>query len=218
MADCGSLTAYNYDKCRCAACRAAYASYQRERRARLRGQPLPAGVEHGMATAYATYGCRCAPCVEMKREYDKQRRELLAEPLREQRAAYRRENLEALRAGARASYRQDPETYKARAKAYQRTDRGRMSKRAVWLRRKGVAFTMAGREQAALAVGDPCSYCGRAGGTVDHIVPVATGGDGDWQNVAGACLSCNASKSATSLLQFLLRRPLGEDRSCQAVA
>lgn len=57
---------------------------------------------------------------------------------------------------------------------------------------------------------DPCSYCGKEGGTVDHIVPRARGGTNSWTNRTGACPRCNNSKSATSLLFHLLAR--GTDR------
>jgi 5-methylcytosine-specific restriction endonuclease McrA len=54
---------------------------------------------------------------------------------------------------------------------------------------------------------DPCAYCGADGGTIDHIVPIAKGGDSDHSNVTGACTSCNCTKREThSLLGFLLRR------------
>lgn len=55
---------------------------------------------------------------------------------------------------------------------------------------------------------DPCSFCGREGGTVDHIVPRSAGGPGlhDWTNFGGACASCNSSKSSVPLLEFLGRR------------
>lgn len=55
---------------------------------------------------------------------------------------------------------------------------------------------------------DPCVYCGGAAGTLEHIVPVSTGGDNHWTNYASACLGCNISKNATPLLIFLTRNRL----------
>lgn len=52
---------------------------------------------------------------------------------------------------------------------------------------------------------DPCVYCGAPAESIDHIVPVARGGSGEWQNLAPACLSCNSSKRDEDLLAFLLR-------------
>ncbi len=59
---------------------------------------------------------------------------------------------------------------------------------------------------------DPCSYCGgAAGGTLDHIQPVANGGANNWTNLTGACPSCNSQKRTRPLLRFLLaRRSMGE--------
>lgn len=56
-----------------------------------------------------------------------------------------------------------------------------------------------------LIASDPCVYCGATAQSVDHIVPVAQGGGGEWDNLAPACLSCNSSKQDTKLLAFLLR-------------
>lgn len=50
---------------------------------------------------------------------------------------------------------------------------------------------------------DPCAYCGDAGGTIDHIMPLAYGGSNDWENLTGACLSCNSRKSDKLLLAWL---------------
>jgi hypothetical protein len=54
--------------------------------------------------------------------------------------------------------------------------------------------------------GDPCSYCGDAGGTVDHIEPRSRGGRDVWVNYTGSCESCNGSKSNTRLLAWLAHR------------
>jgi 5-methylcytosine-specific restriction endonuclease McrA len=39
-----------------------------------------------------------------------------------------------------------------------------------------------------------CSYCGQYGDTVDHVLPVAKGGDNTWENTCCACRSCNTRK------------------------
>lgn len=58
---------------------------------------------------------------------------------------------------------------------------------------------------------DPCSFCGRAGGTLDHIEPRSGRARGigsvhSWVNYAGACESCNGGKGARSMLDYLRRR------------
>lgn len=42
--------------------------------------------------------------------------------------------------------------------------------------------------------GGRCAYCGRAGGTVDHILPLSRGGENTWDNTVCCCLTCNRSK------------------------
>jgi hypothetical protein len=61
-------------------------------------------------------------------------------------------------------------------------------------------------EYLAVLRKDPCAYCGRAGGVIDHIEPRVTGGADDTDNLTGACHPCNGQKSALSLLGFLGRR------------
>ena len=53
---------------------------------------------------------------------------------------------------------------------------------------------------------DPCSYCGRAGGTIDHIVPTARGAATTSLNLTGACDRCIGLKGQWPLLPFLLFR------------
>jgi 5-methylcytosine-specific restriction endonuclease McrA len=53
---------------------------------------------------------------------------------------------------------------------------------------------------------DPCAYCGRAGGTVDHITPQSRGGTWRPHDLTGACAACNAAKDSVDLLPFLLAR------------
>jgi HNH endonuclease len=53
---------------------------------------------------------------------------------------------------------------------------------------------------------DPCAYCGEPVECIEHVDPVAKGGENDWTNFTASCRRCNQSKSASTLLQFLARR------------
>lgn len=55
---------------------------------------------------------------------------------------------------------------------------------------------------------DRCPYCGGPGGTVDHVVSVKDGGDNTRFNMTGSCQSCNSSKGAKPLLQWLVGRTI----------
>jgi hypothetical protein len=52
---------------------------------------------------------------------------------------------------------------------------------------------------------DRCRYCGTEDGPfhLDHIHPVALGGDNDPENLAVACAACNLSKGAKPLNEWL---------------
>lgn len=53
---------------------------------------------------------------------------------------------------------------------------------------------------------DPCSWCGKDGGTFDHIIPQASGGKDSWENAAGACHKCNQWRGSASIVEFLAER------------
>src|SRR6478609_7424101 len=58
----GSPSTYSNSKCRCAACRGAWAEYVgslKEYRLRRLAADDP---RHGKASTYGNWGCRCAPC------------------------------------------------------------------------------------------------------------------------------------------------------------
>lgn len=59
------------------------------------------------------------------------------------------------------------------------------------------------REYAQILAHDPCSYCGAPMEHVDHIDPLSRGGEHVWSNLTAACRSCNVSKLAKPLLEFL---------------
>lgn len=39
-----------------------------------------------------------------------------------------------------------------------------------------------------------CAYCGRAGDTVDHVLPQSRGGLNTWENMVASCRKCNGKK------------------------
>lgn len=40
----------------------------------------------------------------------------------------------------------------------------------------------------------PCHYCGGKACTKDHFLPIARGGDSEWDNLVPACKECNVLK------------------------
>lgn len=61
------------------------------------------------------------------------------------------------------------------------------------------------RDYVAALLTDPCVYCAAHVATIDHIDALATGAPDSWENVAGACRSCNERKGTEKLLLALLR-------------
>lgn len=131
---------------------------------------------------------------------------------------------ECHRINARARYSADPVAHREAALQYQRENRAASTARQrAWRhanaermleisRRRRLGY---GKEAAAYAEvlrGDPCSYCGAPVTEIDHIRPVSDGGSSGWDNLTGACRSCNGSKSRFDLLTFLSRYPLGASR------
>lgn len=72
---------------------------------------------------------------------------------------------------------------------------------------------MAGRQPLSSSIrtfvferdGKTCAYCGATDGDfhIDHVIPVALGGTNDLENLRVACSTCNLSKGAKSLEEWL---------------
>lgn len=67
---------------------------------------------------------------------------------------------------------------------------------------------LAGKAWAKNMRSEPCHYCGRPGGTVDHKTPLARGGANSKENCVPACGSCNRLKAGIDYQKFvgLLKR------------
>lgn len=65
-------------------------------------------------------------------------------------------------------------------------------------------------EWKAVILRDPCVYCGRAGGELEHIQARCHGGGNGWPNIASACKACNTMKASGSIWWMLWR--LNEQR------
>jgi 5-methylcytosine-specific restriction endonuclease McrA len=70
-------------------------------------------------------------------------------------------------------------------------------------------FAVPGRIAASVVAreGRRCTYCGSTEGPfdLDHIFPVARGGTNDASNLTLACASCNRSKGAKTLREWIGR-------------
>lgn len=158
-------------------------------------------------------GWTCIAC-ERKRDrrsyqatYDRTRRDRLARSQRDR--IYRSTNADAIKRRRAAAYAANRDKAKARAAKWRHENPAR--KRELGRRdhlRRLIGRSRDADELAYIATlrTDPCAYCGSGRGEIDHIVPVAAGGPSATDNLTAACRTCNASKSATPLLLFLLAR------------
>lgn len=51
-----------------------------------------------------------------------------------------------------------------------------------------------------------CLYCGLPGGQIDHVIPIARGGEHRIGNLAPACRSCNAQKNRSFIMEWRKRK------------
>lgn len=71
----GSASCYTNNKCGTDECKAAWAKYNKERRAIRASLPLPEGREHGVYTTYTNYGCHCDECKAANTAHRKKKKE-----------------------------------------------------------------------------------------------------------------------------------------------
>jgi 5-methylcytosine-specific restriction endonuclease McrA len=119
---------------------------------------------------------------ERRREYERQRDR---EKKRAKDARYRERNRERVNAAQRARYAADPEPTRrgnARRRMWKQGRRNDLT-RPQWL---AIVASFRGR----------CAYCGRipAKVTLDHVLPLARGGEHTARNVVPACRRCNQRK------------------------
>lgn len=133
-----------------------------------------------------------AGCAECASIYTRKR-------YRENAVRLRQERVKAYWADPVRARRRQREWKRANPEAVQRIQRRLTISRRLHGDREGLTY-------ALFIANDPCSYCGRAANTIDHIEPVFNGGSHGPDNLTAACESCNSSKRDRPLLLFLLHR------------
>jgi 5-methylcytosine-specific restriction endonuclease McrA len=137
-------------------------------------------------------------------EKHKQYREDNAEAVRERRQAYRESNREQLNARKRSPEARE----KARARyahRYENDPEFRARLLAKEQRRRGAPGTLTG-DQIQKIVAQDCFWCGTDCSEkydLDHIVPLSKGGRNSRCNLAVSCPTCNRSKGAKDLSEWL---------------
>lgn len=181
---------------------------------RVCGLSLPRSDFYQRAGAPDGLRTDCKQCVKARARQSVERR---TDAVAAYQANYRLANLARLRADGRRRQREydrcdyyreyralNCDTLHENARRYRTSHPERCAARRHG--RRAISMTGESREFIAIILRDPCAYCGGTGGTVDHITPVSLGGTNAWENLTGACLSCNSSKNAQPLLHFLAER------------
>jgi 5-methylcytosine-specific restriction endonuclease McrA len=113
---------------------------------------------------------------------------------------YRERRKDALRAKRKSKRTADPRHFTAIDERHR-------------AKRHGVGATLTEQQRVAVfdAFGGRCAYCGAPPGegkygrlTVDHMVPLARGGDHSIENVVPCCWPCNVSKKRQTVLEWFL--------------
>lgn len=122
----------------------------------------------------------------------------------------KRKHRERTRAQQARLQREDPERKRATNRRWARNQHP--SKRARWntynrARRRALGLCSAvTRAFMVVLLADPCPYCGERAAEIDHIEPLALNGGVEWDNLTGACQSCNRRKNDRRSLIFMLER------------
>lgn len=126
---------------------------------------------------------------------------------RERWARYDAEHREERRLAIAKSRAENPEHHRELQRAWREANievcRARC--RAYWHRRRSSADPSAEVDAyAELLLLQACAYCGATGDmSLDHVVPVSRGGRHEIDNLLPACRSCNSSKGAKLLEEWL---------------
>jgi 5-methylcytosine-specific restriction endonuclease McrA len=126
------------------------------------------------------------------------------EHYREVNRRYRTLNATRIQRVQRANYLKNRDGRLAAA-ARNRRETTPEQNRAKNLKRRNAPLTPDGRMWVRLVSSDPCSYCGGQSSVIDHILPIARGGNSDWDNLTAACRPCNAAKHSLGVVAFMLR-------------
>ena len=140
----------------------------------------------------ASQRARYAANAEKAREYHQQWRNKNREEINQRAAIYYRES--GGREAAKKRREENPEPSRAACRRWYQRNREKVL--TDFHRRR--ATEKAGYVTPGFLewlVDQPCAYCGAEDRIeVDHVVPIARGGDHDEMNLVPACRSCNASK------------------------
>lgn len=108
-------------------------------------------------------------------------------------ADYYQRNKISLRARNKEWIKNNPERYAQLNSIWGATRRARL--------RQAKRFFITANDVARL-LNKPCTYCGSEATELDHVIPLARGGNHGIGNLTPACRPCNASKSGRFVMEW----------------
>jgi 5-methylcytosine-specific restriction endonuclease McrA len=221
----GTATGYSTHKCRCDQCKAYKraidkANYERTKEARkakardyyaenreaVRAKQTEyreANAEEIAAKAKAAYQAN----PEQMKARAKAWKAANPQRAKELAAAYRERNRELIRAKSLSRYyelmKNDPNKVRAWRLSSAQTPNGIVSSRSARHARRGARMTPEAKAWWLGLVDPLCTYCGEPATTIDHIIPLSKGGNGERENLTPSCKRCNSRKSQMPVEDFL---------------
>lgn len=117
-------------------------------------------------------------------------------------AAWRAKNPERVRAIAAASYQKHKDARRERRRLRRQADPSLQAREN--LRYRCIPIHITAQEMRLIMANEPtCAYCDNPATAFEHCTPVARGGENATYNLVRACKSCNSSKGAKTVLEFM---------------
>jgi len=186
------------------------------------------GIDKHTSTGYAIY---CKSCNSIRTKiYHQKNREVMILKMREYRSAHKEEEK-----ARRTAYRK---THKEQRRIHEREySKNNRHKRNQWQNKylqthpeKRIEYNSKRRSLVNNANGNGitgeewnclvksynfiCVYCGNKKPlTIDHIIPLYSGGSNQIENIVPACMSCNCSKRNKSVLFFMYKKRTGANET-----
>ena len=142
------------------------------------------------------------------KEYKKVFYEEHKEKIDECNRKWREEHREETRIYSREYQIAHPDQRYGTTQKYNKSEHGKRIRTITAAARRAIGAIMyATMQELQKEYAGACPYCNRVitRGSLDHLVPVHTGGANARENLVWCCHSCNSSKSDDSLIRFMLR-------------